>query len=227
MRDPADEYLEFMNGPLPHDVESAIQALERAGCVRTDLLVRVAMFFIVSPIADAETRGKLFALDTEKRDLEATIYKIFKTADAVRRLNATTAVSYLLQLNQEVSEECPAPLWGPLETLPDLLEKYAGLLGCCILLAQASPFSNASPSMFKWHILKYVRETTGEPNYKLLSDLLHAVANSRNLVLDGDGDQLGEDALRKLWDRTERNKSRKCEALEREIDQLPEESPLG
>src|SRR5262249_7228428 len=186
----------------------------------------IALFFFVSPIADAETRGTLFALDIEKRDLEATIDKIFKTADSIRRLNSTVAVSYLLRLNQEVREEYSDPLWGPLETLPDLLEKYAGLLGCCIRLAQASPFSNAS-SMFKWQILKYVRETTGEPNYKLVSDLLHAVANSRNLVLNGARDKLGEDALRKLWDRTERNKARNCEVLDREIEQqLPEEPPL-
>ena len=56
--------------------------------------------------------------------------------------------------------------------------------------------------MSKFRLLHYVREITGQPNYKLISDLLHAAAVFLDVMPDIDEtDEFGEEALRKFYDR--------------------------
>src|SRR5262249_1055627 len=159
-------------------------------------------FFSVTAEEEAARKGTLFAFDMEKRDLRASLHKVTKTAEEVRKLNDTVAVRETFHFHQNADSEI-AVMCDLFEMLPVLLEAYAGMLESLMSIADKSPFGNHFRKMIKWMLLRYVREMTGQPNYPLVSDLLHGVAYSRGWVVDEERDGLTVEALQKFFDRND------------------------
>src|SRR5262249_7252534 len=100
-----DHILHFLNAKEGPQVEKAILSLQKQSCARRELWPLVGVFFSVTAEEEAARRGTLFAFDMEKRDLRASVDKVTKTAEELRKLNQTVAVRETFHFHQKADTE--------------------------------------------------------------------------------------------------------------------------
>jgi hypothetical protein len=179
--------------------------MEAKGCVRNELLQHVAVLLIGMTAEESRLLGggtELF-VEREERQLKSLIGNIRAGANQIRNLNETLWLQFY-GLIATVGGGEHLDRHKDHAQLPEMLDDYAGILESLLSGVKDSPFANYR-AFCKWQLLKYVKETTGQPNYTLVSRLLQTSADFLGAdATNGDDEKKGEfseEAFRKFFGR--------------------------